>query len=150
MVFRSLLIDRDWDYAVTSIGGATSGNQLRQRIVRAIDGDYQRLGDAMFTGTAHPRPAILNRGGRSRSMRVAAARKRRALGTAVPHRNPDVRRDRRGGGAPRVITGSGAMDLYRQNNTRSVAIVDTTTPASWSVRWTIWLQDLLLTHALLY
>ena len=43
-----------------------------------------------------------------------------------------------------------AMDLYRQNNTRSVAIVDTTTPASWSVRWTIWLQNLLLTHALLY
>ncbi len=42
------------------------------------------------------------------------------------------------------------MDLYRQNNTRSVAIVDTTTPVSWSVRWTIWLQDLLLTHALLY
>ena len=142
-----------WDYAVTSIAtearpGTNCGNGSCVRSTVII----QRLGDAMFTGTAHP-PSGDFESGRALEIDVEFADGQRA----------QERWD--GRAASKTLTFDGpsavvrasidprevlAMDLYRQNNTRSVAIVDTTTPASWSVRWTIWLQDLLLTHALLY
>ncbi|MEO7134613.1 MAG: hypothetical protein ABI024_10380 [Vicinamibacterales bacterium] len=142
-----------WDYAVTSIAtearpGSNCGNAscIRSTIV------IERLGDAMFTGTAHP-PSGDFESGRAIEIDVEFADGQMA----------QVRWD--GRAASKTLTFDGpspvtrasidprevlAMDLYRQNNTRSVAVADTTTRASWSVRWTIWLQDLLLTHALFY
>ena len=142
-----------WDYAVTSIAtearpGTNCGKESCVRSTVIV----QRLGDAMFTGTAHPPSGDFESG--------------RAIEIDVEFADGQKAQERWDGrAASKTLTFDGpspvtrasidprdvlAMDLYRQNNTSSVAIVDTTTPASWSVRWTIWLQDLLLTHAMLY
>ena len=142
-----------WDYAVTSIAAearpdSTCGNASCVRSTVVI----QRLGDAVFAGTAHP-PAGDFESGRAIEIDVEFADGQKAGerwdGRAASKTltfdgpSPVIRASI----DPREVL---AMDLYRQNNTRSVVTVDTTTPASWSVRWTIWLQDLLLTHALFY
>ena len=142
-----------WDYAVTSIAtearpgsNCGSGSCVRSTVT------IQRLGEAMFTGTSHPPSGDFESGraleidvefadGQKSQERWDGRAASKTLTFDAP--SPVVRASI----DPRDVV---AMDLYRQNNTRSVAIVDTTTPASWSVRWTIWLQDLLLTHALLY
>jgi hypothetical protein len=142
-----------WDYAVTSIAterrpgtNCGDGSCVRSTVI------IQRLGDAMFTGTSHP-PAGRFESGRALEIDVEfadgqKAQERwdgRAASKTLTFDGPSA--VVRASIDPREVL---AMDLYRQNNTRSVAVVDTTTPASWSVRWAIWLQDLLLTHALLY
>ena len=43
-----------------------------------------------------------------------------------------------------------ALDLTRLNNTRTTAKVDTSALMTWSARWTVWLQDVLLTYAFFY
>lgn len=142
-----------WDYAVASIAterraGTICGKGPCVRSTVVI----QRLGDAMFTGTVHPPAGDFESG--------------RAIEIAVEFADGQKAEERWDGRAPsKTLTFDGpapvtrasidprevlAMDLYRQNNSQSVAVVDSTTTVSWSVRWTIWLQDLLLTHALLY
>ena len=142
-----------WDYAVTSIATETrsgtncgDGSCVRSAVI------IQRLGEATFTGTSHA-PAGEFESGRALEIDVEFADGQKAQerwdGRAASKTltfdgpSPVVRASI----DPREVL---AMDLYRQNNTRAVAVVDTITPVSWSVRWTIWLQDLLLTHALLY
>lgn len=142
-----------WDYAVASIAtqdrpGTNCGKGACVRSTVVI----QRVGDAMFTGTAHL-PAGDFESGRAIEIDVEFADGQKA----------EERWD--GRAASKTLTFEGpapvtrasidprevlAMDLYRQNNSRSVFTIDTATTVSWSVRWTIWLQDLLLTHALLY
>jgi hypothetical protein len=142
-----------WDYAVASItteqrAGTSCGNGACVRSTVVI----QRLGDAVFTGTAHP-PAGEFESGRALEIEVEFADGQKA----------QERWDGRASSKTLIFDGPAAvtraaidprevlaLDLYRQNNTRSVAIGDTTPPVSWSVRWTIWLQDLLLTQALLF
>ena len=142
-----------WDYAVTSISteARPASNCGEASCVRSTV-VIERLGDAMFTGTVH-QPSGDFESGRAVEIDVEfadgqKAQERwdgRAASKTLTFDGPSP--VTRAAIDPREVL---AMDLYRQNNTRSVAIVDTTTPASWSVRWTIWLQDLLLTHALLY
>ena len=142
-----------WDYAIASIAteeraGSSCGKGPCVQSTVVI----QRLGDAMFTGTAHP-PAGDFESGRAIEVNVEFADGQKA----------EARWDGRASSKTLIFDGPSpvarasidprevlAMDLYRHNNTQSVSITDTTTTASWSVRWTIWLQDLLLTHALLY
>ena len=142
-----------WDYAVASItteerAGTSCGTGLCVRSTVVI----QRLGDAMFTGTAHP-PAGEFESGRAIEIEVQFADGQKA----------EERWDGRSATKTLIFDGPApvtrasidprevlALDLYRQNNTQSRTAPDTMTAASWSVRWTIWLQDLLLTHALLF
>lgn len=142
-----------WDYSVASIAteeragtNCGRGSCVRSTVV------IQRLGDAMFTGTAHP-PAGEFESGRALEIVVEFADGQKA----------EERWDGRAASKTLIFDGPSAVtrasidprdvlaiDLYRQNNSHSVAPVNTTTRVSWSVRWTIWLQDLLLTHALLF
>lgn len=142
-----------WEYAVASIATAplptaTCGAApcLRSTIV------VQRLGGAVFSGTAHP-PAGEFESGRAIEIAIAFADGQKVL------ERWDGRRESKTliFDAPSAVTRATvdprevlALDLHRLNNARSVAPVDTATTMAWSVRWTIWLQDLLLTHAMLY
>ena len=43
-----------------------------------------------------------------------------------------------------------ALDLSRLNNARGTAAIDRSALMTWSARWTVWLQDVLLTYAFFY
>lgn len=142
-----------WDYAVASMATAAlpnatcgSGPCLRSTIV------IQRLGSATFSGTAHP-PAGEFESGRAIEIAVGFAdgqqvverwdgrRESKTLTFDAPSAVVRATVDPRG-----VL----ALDVHQLNNAKSIAPVDGSTTMAWSVRWTIWLQDLLLTHAMLY
>ena len=142
-----------WDYAIGAVAiesragtDCGAGPCLRSTIV------LQRLGDATFTGTAHP-PAGVFESGRALEIelefadgqKVAEHWDGRAESKTLMFDGPSPLA--RAAVDPRGVI---ALDLFRQNNARSLASPDLATTAPWSVRWTIWLQDLLLTHALLF
>lgn len=142
-----------WDYAVESIASEPLGNSscgagpcIRSTVV------IQRIGNTAFTGTVHQPMGGFQAG---RAMEIEL---RFADGQTISERW-DGRDERRtlvfDAPSPVVIATVDprdvlALDLKRLNNRRSTANATSAGLVAWTARWTIWLQDLLLTHAALF
>lgn len=142
-----------WDYAVGSLAAEPLGNTqcgsgpcIRSTIV------VERLGNAVFSGTAHP-PRQGFESGRAIEIdidfadgqRVSERWDGRAASKAIVFDGPSP--VTRASIDPRDVL---ALDLTRLNNTRTSVAVDGSALMTWSARWTVWLQDLLLTNAFFY
>lgn len=145
-----------WDYAVESIATEVLGNTMcgaapcvRSTVL------VRRNGSTAFTGTAQEPSGGFQSGrameielqfadGQAVSERWDGRSETRQLVYDAP--SPVIRATV----DPRDVL---ALDVRRLNNTRSATTTTTTASGgllSWSARWTIWLQDLLMTHAVLY
>lgn len=142
-----------WDYAVESITTEVLGNTMCGPVpcVRSTV-TVQRLGNTPFTGTAQEPTGGFQSGraveielqfgdGQIVSERWDGRSETRQLVYDAP--SPVIRATV----DPRDVL---ALDLRRLNNTRSTSTGVSSGLLSWSARWTIWLQDLLMTHAVLY
>jgi hypothetical protein len=142
-----------WDYAVASLATEPrrdtqcgTGPCIRSTIV------VERLGNAMFSGTAHP-PSEGFESGRAIEIEMDFADGQkvtqrwdgRASSKTIVFDGPSP--VTRASIDPRDVL---ALDLTRLNNTRTTAKVDTSALMTWSARWTVWLQDVLLTYAFFY
>lgn len=142
-----------WDYAIASVASEPRagtecgrGPCVRSTVVVA------RRGSAAFTGTSHP-PTGAFESGRAMEIELTFADGQKIL-------------ERWDGRAPsKTIVFDGPspvesaaidprqvvmLDLTRLNNTWSPAVNNGAAVMTWSVRWTVWLQDLLLTNAIFY
>jgi hypothetical protein len=142
-----------WDYAVESmttevLTNATCGSASCVRSTVIV----QRNGNTPFTGTSQE-PS-----GGFQSGRAVEIELQFADGQVVSERW-DGRSDTRqmvydapspvirATVDPRQVL---ALDLRRLNNGRATGVGASRGRLSWTARWTIWLQDLLMTHAVLY
>ena len=152
--FNPLFNDQSrWDYAVASLATEPRRDTpcgaapcIRSTIV------VERLGNAMFSGTAHP-PSEGFESGRAIEIEMDFADGQkvierwdgRAPSKTIVFDGPSP--VTRASIDPRDVL---ALDLTRLNNTRTAPAVDSSALMTWSARWTVWLQDLLLTHAFFY
>ncbi|MEO7156496.1 MAG: hypothetical protein ABI039_02975 [Vicinamibacterales bacterium] len=141
-----------WDYAVTSLTteprreSCGAGPCIRSTVI------VERLGNAMFSGTTHP-PTGEFESGRAIEIeidfadgeRVSQRWDGRAASKTIVFDGPSP--VTRASIDPRDVL---ALDLTRLNNTRATTALDGGALATWSARWAVWLQDLLLTYALFY
>ncbi|HEX8030837.1 MAG TPA: hypothetical protein VF491_20335 [Vicinamibacterales bacterium] len=142
-----------WDYAVASLAiepqpntACGAGPCIRSTIV------VERRGNAIFSGTSH-QPSGGFDSGRAVEIEIEFADGQkvterwdgRATTRTIVFEGPSPAT--RASIDPRDVL---ALDLTRLNNTLSTAAPQTTALATWSVRWTVWLQDLLLTNAFFY
>ena len=141
-----------WDYAVTSLTSQPAADACGEaNCVRSDD----RAATAGH-GTLHrhrARTAWRLRGGarqRDRDLIRRPSNHRRSLGRTSRIEDARVSRaGRRGVGHydPRRVL---LLDLTALNNTQPERVESSPTRWSWTVRWTTWLQDVLLTHAFLF
>lgn len=142
-----------WDYAVASMTTEALANSTcgSARCVRSTV-VVQRNGNTPFTGTAQE-PS-----GGFQSGRAVEIELQFADGQVVSERWDGRSETRqlvydapsgviRATVDPRQVL---ALDLRRLNNSRSTSVDASGGRLSWTARWTIWLQDLLMTHAVLY
>lgn len=141
-----------WDYSVASVAteprrdACGPGPCIRSTII------VERLGNAMFSGTIH-RPTGEFESGRAIEIEIDFADGQkvtdrwdgRAASKTIVFDGPSP--VTRASIDPRDVL---ALDLTRLNNTRATTATDSNAVITWSARWTVWLQDLLLTHAFLY
>lgn len=142
-----------WDYAVESLttealANTTCGSAQCVRSTVVV----QRNGNTPFTGTSQE-PA-----GSFQSGRAVEIELQFADGQVVSERWDGRSETRqlvydapspviRATVDPRQVL---ALDLRRLNNSRSTRVDASGGKLSWTARWTIWFQDLLMTHAVLY
>ena len=142
-----------WDYSVASVTTEPrrdtpcgAGPCIRSTVI------VERLGNAMFSGTAHP-PTGEFESGRAMEIEIDFADGQkvterwdgRAASRTIVFDGPSP--VTRAAIDPRDVL---ALDLSRLNNARATAAIDRSALMTWSARWTVWLQDLLLTHAFFY
>ena len=152
--FNPLFSDASrWDYSVASVTTEPrpdtpcgAGPCIRSTVI------VERLGNAMFSGTAHP-PTGEFESGRAMEIEIDFADGKkvterwdgRAASRTIVFDAPSP--VTRAAIDPRDVL---ALDLSRLNNARGTAAIDHSALMTWSARWTVWLQDLLLTHAFFY
>ena len=141
-----------WDYAVASVAteprreSCGSGPCIRSTVI------VERRGNAVFSGTAHP-PTEGFESGRAIEIEIDFADGQkvterwdgRAASKTIVFDGPSP--VTRASIDPRDVL---VLDLTRLNNTSVIAPVDSSGLSTWSARWTVWLQDLLVTHAFFY
>jgi hypothetical protein len=142
-----------WDYAVEAIGIEVVGNSscgsgpcVRSTVI------VRRNGNSAFTGTSHPPSGGFESGraieielqfadGRVLTERWDGRAETRTLVYDAP--TPVIRATV----DPRDVL---SLDLHRLNNTRTTTAGPQGGLIAWTARWTIWLQDLLLTQSMLF
>lgn len=144
LVAEALGSARTFDYAVDRIESTPDP-----------DGGYrtdvvvQRLGDAVFTGTSAATIGPFE-SGRGLSLRVTFADGSSRVDTwDGRERSRTFRyRSRAAGTSAEIDPGHiVVLDINRTNNSRALASKTALASTTWSARWLLWLQDLLLTYA---
>lgn len=142
-----------WDYAIESIGAEPLGNTtcgsgpcVRSTVV------VRRNGNIAFTGTSQQPVGDFQSGraveialdfadGQTVTERWDGRAETRTLVYDAPSRVIRAAVD------PRAVL---ALDFRRLNNTRSIAAGSQAGLVSWTARWMIWFQDLLITQSALF
>ncbi len=135
-----------YDYAVDELSSVEEAGSYRTTVVVA------RHGDALFTGTSQP-PVGAFESGRALEIHVAFADGQ----TSVEHWDGRAAEKTLVFHGPAPATAASIdpgrillLDLHAINNSRARVPAPAAASLPWSVRWTTWLQDALLSSAFFF